>query len=175
MPVFQINKNHTVVLNPEAAKLVPELKSLKEAELWYVILVADYVDGPFRKKPYDERVQMALKKIWGGKRNPPTSYKILNAIEAYKSLVFDIRRETVDIYKRKVAILQKETLKEDLALNSLKQIDQTIRFLSDRIESIERDLDTEEDENIELKGQRQLSYLEKWQRNQKEYSKFNDD
>jgi len=174
MPVFQVNSNHTILLNKDAVKLVPELSSLSEDELWYVILVADYIDGPYRKKPYEERVNLALRTIWGDKRNPPKSEKILNAIDAYKSLVFDIRRETVDIYKRKVSMLQKETLRDDIEIKRLREVDQNIRFLEDRITAIEHDLDIEEQEHIEVKGQKKLSYLEIWQRRQKEYKQFKD-
>jgi len=47
-----------------------------------------------------------------------------------------------------------------------------ITFLQDRVVIISHDLDIEESESIELKGKKSLSYLEVWQRNQREWRKY---
>lgn len=172
MAVFKIDKNFEIVLNIEAVKLVPELSSLDQDELIYVILVADYVDGPYRKKPIEERKLMALKRVFG--KNPPvlSEKKIGIAIEAYKSLVFDIRRETLDIYNSKIKTLQKESLQQDISFSRMKEIDSAMSFMIDRINSINHELDIEEGEEIELKGKKKLSYIEMWQRNQRNYREY---
>lgn len=172
MGVFKVDKNFDAVLNPDAVKLVPELKGLNQDELRYVILVVDYVDGPFRKKPLDERKLLAKKKVFGSTDINPETPKVLIGMDAYKSLIFDIRRETCDIYKMRIKGLQKETIQETTTFTRLKELDSTISFLTDRIKSIEHELDIEEDEEIELKGKKKLSYLEIWQRNQKDYKEF---
>lgn len=172
MAVFQMDKNFEVILNPDAVKLVPELKSLSNDQLRYVILVVDYVDGPFRKKPLEERRLMARKTVYGDSKSIPESQRMRRAMESYKSLVFDIRRETVDIYKAKISKLQKETLAPDTTFSRMKEIDSTITFMQDRLTSIEHDLDIEEGDNVELKGKKVLSYLEKWQRRQREYAEY---
>jgi len=172
MSVFKVDKNFDAVLNIDAVKLVPELKGLSQDELRYVIMVIDYVDGPFRKKPLDERKLLAKKKVFGSTDVKPETPNVLIGMDAYKSLIFDIRRETVDIYKQRIKALQKETIQETTSFTRLKELDSTMTFLMDRIKSIEHELDIEEDEEIELKGKKKLSYLEIWQRNQKDYKEY---
>jgi len=171
MPVFKIDRNNKVMLNPEAAKLVPELTSLTIDQLWYVILVADYVDGPFRRKPVDERRIMASRKVFGKDKINETE-KIKIALEGYKSLVFDIRRETLDALKTKVLKLHKDLLRDETTSTVIQNIDKSISFLESRIASIERDLDIEEQESIELKANRKLSMIEIWQRNQRKQAEY---
>lgn len=172
MSVFAINRNFEILLNPDAVKLVPELTSLTDKELRYVILVVDYVDSPYRKKPFEERRLMAQKVVFGKINQSPEPKKIQLAMDSYKSLIFDIRRETIDIYKGKIIKLQKETIAPDVSFSRMKEIDSTISFLQDRVATIEHDLDIEESEEIQLKGQKKLSYIEVWQRKQKEYREY---
>lgn len=172
MSVFAVDRNFEVLLNPDAVKLVPELTGLTDKELRYVILVVDYVDSPYRKKPFEERRLMAQKTVYGKIASTPEPPKIKSAMEAYKQLVFDIRRETIDIYKDKILRLQKETIVADISFSRMKEIDSTISFLQDRVSSIEHDLDIEESEEIQLKGQKRLSYVEIWQRRQKDYREY---
>jgi hypothetical protein len=173
MPVFQIDRNNKIMVNPEAAKLVPELSSLSIEQLWYVILVADYVDGPYRKRPPEERRILASRHIFGKDKKVTESDRIKNAIKAYKGLVFDIRRETLDALKTKVLRLHQDLLKDNISAKDIQNIDSSISFLEKRITSIEKDLDIEEEEFIELKAGRKLSMIEKWQRNQKQMVQFN--
>ena len=175
MPVFQISKDYKVIANPEAAKLVPELQSLSSDQLWYVVLVVDYVDGPFRRKPLEERKLLAARKIFKKDKVMKESEKVLNAMEAYKGLVFDIRRETLDALKSKVMKLHKELLRDDITPTAIQNIDKSISFLEKRITSIERDLDLEEEETLDLKAGRRLSMLEKWQRNQKKFEAYKEE
>jgi len=172
MPVFKVDKNWKIILNPEAAKLLPELSSLSEDWLLYVILVADYCDGPYRKKPFEERRSLAIKRVFGNKDINVDKKEILNAIDSYKSLVFDIRRETLDVYKEKVRVYHKETLAPNMDFKRIKELDQAIQFLEERITKIETSLETDDIQEMELKGQKKLSYIELWQIRQKEYRKF---
>jgi len=172
MAVFKMNRDFEIILNPDAVKLVPELTGISNDQLRYVILVTDYVDGPYRKKPKDERRNMAKKLIWGDSRKMVETERIRNAMSGYKSLIFDIRRETIEIYHEKIKVLQKESLMPDLPFARLKEIDMQITFLQDRVVIISHDLDIEENESIELKGKKSLSYIEVWQRNQREWRKY---
>ena len=167
-----MNRDFEIILNPDAVKLVPELTGISNDQLRYVILVTDYVDGPYRKKPKDERRNMAKKLIWGDSRKMVETERIRNAMSGYKSLIFDIRRETIEIYHEKIKVLQKESLMPDLPFARLKEIDMQITFLQDRVVIISHDLDIEENESIELKGKKSLSYIEVWQRNQREWRKY---
>ena len=172
MAVFKVNSNFDVIINADAIRLIPELSSLSKDELMYVVLIADYVDGPYRKKPFEERVLMARKRVYGKNDVKLNDKKIAMAVDAYKSLVFDIRRETIDIYNSKIRTLQKETLQQNTTFSRMKEIDSTISFMMDRISNINHELDIEDGEEIELKGKKKMSYLEIWQRNQKIYHEY---
>lgn len=115
---------------------------------------------------------MARKTVYGDSKSVPESQRMRKAMESYKSLVFDIRRETVDIYKAKIIKLQKETIAPDTTFSRMKEIDSTITFMTDRLTTIEHDLDIEEGDDIKLKGKKVLSYLEVWQRRQREYNEY---
>ena len=93
-------------------------------------------------------------------------------MEAYKSLVFDIRRETVDNYKAKISFLNKELLKSG-DVTSIKKLDSSIECLMNKITAIEHSLSISEEESIDLKGGRKLSELELWQQNQMAYEEHN--
>ena len=163
MGVFKIDKDFKVILNPEAVKLVPELVGLTSDELLYIVCVIDYDDGPFRKKPLDERRLLASRKYFSGKKPELIeTAKIKRGMDSYKELIFDIRRETIDKYKRRILLLQKESLKEEIEIKRLKDIDAAITFLTDRVNKIQHELDIEEQsDNVKIQGGRKLSQIEK--------------
>jgi hypothetical protein len=170
MSVFKVNNNFTVVLNMDAAKLVPELMYLSQEELLYVILSVDNVDGPYRRQPPEERKLLARRKIWG---DVPIDLKDLTeAMEAYHGLIFDLRREIVDVYKEKCLKLQRELLAMDQSFGKIKELEQTITYLTQRVTDIEYTLDVEEKEEFEIKGKKALSTIEVWQRRQRQYKEY---
>jgi len=172
MSVFKVNNNYTVVINIEAAKLVPELSVLTQDELLYIILAVDNVDGPYRKLPPEERKALAQKKVYADRKVDLETKKLQHAAEGYKSLIFDIRRETVDTYKTKCLRYQKELLVMDQTFTKVKEQESAISFLTQRITDIEYSLDMEEKEEFELKGKKSLSQVEIWQRNQRKLKEY---
>jgi len=172
MPVFKVDQNFKIIINPEAVKLIPELSSLSNDEMIYVILVMDYEDSPFRKKPLEERRALAIKRVWGDKGVNVDTKKIYSAMEAYKSLVFDIRRETLDVYKQKIQLYHKEQLNPGVEFKRMKELDQSIQYLEERIDKIQMLLETDELSELALRGQKKLSFIEIWQRRQKEFREF---
>lgn len=172
MAVFKVDKNFSVILNPDAAKLVPELSGLTESELLFVVLAEDYADGPYRKKPAEERYSMAIKRVFKDDAVNLETKRIKLARDAYKSLVFDIRRETLDIYKKKISVYHMEMLSSGLEFKKMKELDQMIQYLEERVQAIEVSLEADDITSIRLKGDRQLSYIEIWQKRQQEYRKF---
>lgn len=173
MSVFRVDKNFSIILNPEAVKLVPELSALSQEELLFIILVEDYEDSPFRKKPMEERWSLALKKVFKGEDVNLETDKIRLARAAYKSLVFDVRRETRDIYLKRIDVYRKELMSANIEFRKMKEIDQAIQYLEDRIGAIDKSLEADDIANIKLKGDRQLAYIEIWQHRQKEFRKYN--
>jgi hypothetical protein len=170
--IFKVDKTYTVLLNPEAVKLIPEFAVLTQQELLFIILVEDYCDSPFRKKPYEERWSLAVKRVFGDNPINLETNKIKVARDLYRSLVFDIRRETLDVYKRKAEMYHKQMLSSDIEFKKIKELDQAVQYLEDRIQSIEASLAADDITNVKLKGDRQLSYIEIWQKRQQEYRKF---
>jgi hypothetical protein len=173
MSVFKVDRDFTVILNPDAVKLVPELSSLSQRELLFIILVEDYEDSPFRKKPIEERWSMALKKVFKDEPVNLETDKIRLARRGYKSLVFDVRRETRDIYLKRIDMYRKELMAVNIEFKRMKELDQSIQYLEERIEAIDKSLEADDVANLQLKGNRQLSYIEMWQQRQKEFRKYN--
>lgn len=176
MSVFQVDKDFKVILNPEAVRLVPELSTLTNDETLYVVCVMDYESGPFRKKPIDERRLLSIRKFFKGKKwEDIETPRIKTAMAGYKDLVFDIRRETIDKYKRRILNFQKESLADETDLRKLKELDSAITFLTTRVDTLQHELDIEEQsEDIKIQGGRRLTQLEKWQRSQKAHREFKD-
>lgn len=174
MAVFKVDKNYTLILNPDAVKLVPELSSLTQDELLFVMLVEDYEDGPFRKKPFEERWSLAVKRVFGDNSVNLETDKIKYARAGYKSLVFDIRRETKDTYLTKIRMYQKELLALNIEFRHMKELDQMIQYLEERISAIDKNLEADDASSMKLKGDKQLSYIEIWQKRQQEFRKFKD-
>jgi hypothetical protein len=170
--IFKVDKSFKVLLNPEAVKLIPEFAVLTQEELLFVILVEDYCDSPFRKKPYEERWSLAVKRVFGENPVNLETNKVKVARDLYRSLVFDIRRETLDVYKRKAEMYHKQMLSSDIEFKKVKELDQAVQYLEERIQSIEASLAADDITNVKLKGDRQLSYVEIWQKRQQEYRKF---
>ena len=170
--IFKVDKSFKVLLNPEAVKLIPEFAVLTQEELLFVILVEDYCDSPFRKKPYEERWSLAIKRVFGENPVNLETNKVKVARDLYRSLVFDIRRETLDVYKRKAEMYHKQMLSSDIEFKKVKELDQAVQYLEERIQSIEASLAADDITNVKLKGDRQLSYVEIWQKRQQEYRKF---
>lgn len=170
MSVFKVTSDYKTIINKDAAKLVPELRLLSQDELIFCILVADDVDGPFRKKPEEERVLMA------NKRYPninPESRKIKFALDGYKSLIFDQRRRTVGILSHRSRIIDRD-IETDLTMTATKMAEKLKmqEMLQKRIDAIQSEIDSDE-MAYEIKGGKTLSFIEKWQMNQKKYKEFN--
>ena len=170
MSVFKINHEHDTILNPDAAKLCEHLQKVSKKELLYIILAYDHTDGPFRLKGPDERKNLAKKRVYKTMDTEPETPEVVLAIEEYKSLIFDVRKETVDNYKKKILRLQKDSLMEEVSVAKLKEIDTAINFLQTRITEIESEIFTEEKYDAYIKGDKKLSMIEKWQMNIRKYN-----
>jgi len=170
MAVFKVTSDFKTVINPDAAKLVPELKLVSENELIFCILAIDDVDGPFRKKPASERMLMAKKRYPDIKEE---SQMMLTAMAGYKGLLFDRRKHTIEVLERRYRVLDVE-LETDLTMtpNKMAGVLKMQEMLSKRIEGLQSEIDSDE-MAYEIRGAKKLSFIEKWQLNQKEWAKFN--
>jgi hypothetical protein len=170
--IFRVDSNLQVILSKDAAMLCPELTKISEDELKYIILAYDYLESPFRKKPPEERKRIAKRKVFGNsKKNIEASSEMKKAIEAYRSLIYDPRKEATDNYRQKI-----HTLNMEIAhINDYKEIKEKaniIEFLQKKIDDYENEIVSEEvNMEIKLKGNKELSYLEIWQRRKQAFEK----
>lgn len=169
MTPFAISLDGTVVLNKDAVKLVPELRSLSNDELLFVICVEDYVNSPYRARPYEDRKRLSLVRFFG-KEDFAVPKKVLMAMDLYKGLIFDIKRETAEILKQRVIDLNLSLFKESDPLK-IKKILDSVDMLESRINNIEISV-MQSERVIDVKAGKRLSFIEQWQLNQKEKRKF---
>jgi hypothetical protein len=137
--LFYLDTNNTTCLHPDAIHLCPELSVLEDKEVLIVVLAYDY-KSPFRQFTEPDRKRKALIHVYGNDdRDLFQRDKIKQAVEAY---------------------------------NSLQEISRIIKSINAIRESI-RDLETEVYDEVAKEGKivggRDLSFLEKWQRNKDRY------
>lgn len=161
-------KNSGVVLRPDCYKLHPELAPLDEQELLLVILTYDY-HSPYRQWPEPERKRKAVFHVYGEneleKYDEPT---VRNAIEAYKSLQFVPELYQVEVYQKKIAMLN-EQLVEDDNIASTKKALETIKMFEDAIRDLEKRATDAIINKAQIKGGQELSFIEDLMKNDKYY------
>ena len=163
--IFRVDSNFQLILSLDAARLCPELVDVSEDELKYIILAYDYLESPFRKKPEDERKRIAKRRVWkNSKKVPENNAKIKKAINAYQSLIYDSKRISIENYKQKVATFNKEiSISEDIKI--IKEKVTLVEFFEKKIHEYEDDVKADElNLELNLKGNKQLSQVEVWQR-----------
>lgn len=158
-----MDSEYRVVLNPEAAMLTTYLSKLPEADLLYVIFVCDYNDSPFWQLPTDIRERKAFAKAYAnGEKQLPRDI-IENAIEEYRSLIWDEREEDIRMLKDKINKVRKSLMVED-SDTKIKSLLNSKKMLNEELVALERDKQATVD-SFTIKGKRKLSHLELWQRN----------
>lgn len=169
MPVFKLKNKNSTILYSDAYKICPELKVLSEKELLYIILSVDY-DSPSHQFPEEERMRRAKRQVYGEiEESPENTPKIKKAIEFYKSLQYDPRRETIIKYRSKIESLGHMILSATTA-KEISDLDNAIEKLMDRCKKIQNEIDSDDAlESVQLKGGGKLSFLEKWQKNRVSY------
>ena len=155
-----------MLLEKEAIKLCPELKDLSDKEVLFVILSQDY-KSPFHQMPQEDRVRRAARQAFGNEKYDVSAENIQTAINAYNSLQFDHRREMIKRYQSKISFLS-QVLAEETSAKKISDIDNAIAMLSDRCKKVQYEIDKDE-EYLELKGGGELSFLETWQRNKRNW------
>jgi len=163
--LFKLDKQNRIFIHPEAILLCPELKSLNCDEILFVCVFCDY-NSPYHQLPEEERLRRAKHHVWAD-TNKNTDSPILQAgIEAYRGLQYDYNRELVIKYKSKINMLSNALLNTNKA-KEIKEIDEAIERLNDRIEKTQKQID-QSDELSELRGGGELTWIEKWQRGLRE-------
>lgn len=170
--LFVIDEKKKTVLHPYAVKLCPELKGLKEEDILFIVLAFDY-HSPYRQFPERTRLVKAMFHVWGDNKpelleeeDRPKYMKV--AIEAYKSLQYNRNQELINTYLKKIEKAQEEILLED-SPTKLKNLREIISGFRKDIRELETEVVEQNILESELKGDRELSLLEQWQSNMKQY------
>lgn len=172
--IWHTNINGEVELHGDAVKLVPELKGLPERVLRFIILYKDYRLSPIKDFPDDQREKLAFMNSGIPDAEKPKvlkSAKVKKAMEVFESLIYDERRELKRIYQDRLDLLKLEIRDRNLSLKEIKEKKEFIEFFRKEIENIDKELSVEsyDDDSVELKGKRELSYIERWQRRIKKF------
>ena len=163
--LFKLDRSKKIILNNEAILLCPELAHLKEDEVLFIILFCDY-QSCYHQLPEEERLRRAKHHVWADTKKNIDSPIIQAGIEAYRGLQYDHNRELVIKYKSKINMLSNALLATTKA-KEIKEIDEAIERLNDRIEKTQKQID-QSDELSELRGGGELTWIEKWQRGLRE-------
>lgn len=177
--IWQTDINGQIELHPDAVRLVPELKGLPDKVLKYIILVQDYRKSPIKDFPDEQRKSLAFLNILATeseKKKLLTNPTILKAMVAFEGLVYCERRQLKRIYQARLELAKAEIRKPTLAFKEIKEQKEIIEFFRKEVETIDKELSVEgyDDDNVETKGKRELSYIERWQRRIKKFNKMSD-
>ena len=171
MYLFSINKKGTILINPEAVKLCPELSVLDEKEVRFLILSYDY-ESPFNQQPEVERLHRAKNMVYDNEPGLNTKdRKWLNAVEAYKSLQYNAKREMMRVYEKKLTVLSAELATED-STTKIKSILESQKLIRTAIKELMEDLVETEEKRVTIRGGGQLSFIEQMMSNIQEYKRI---
>ena len=169
--IFRIDQENNTVMDEEALYLAPELSEISANELKYIILVEDYVKSILKRKPKDERKRVAGQMVFNNIDYKPTK-KVRKAMELYHSLVYETKRETVDILVTRINRINTELAKPDLAINTFNSLMKSFDMAQKKIDELNIEIDKDDQEEaLKLKGGKKLSMIERWQRSQKNYER----
>jgi hypothetical protein len=164
--LFYIDEKNNAILHRDCVNLCPELSVLTEEEVLFIILVYDY-HSIYRQFPEEDRIRKAMIHVYND-NNPKLMQRdvIKSAISAYKSLQYSPKIELAAKYQDKIDSLLLKLEGEDNP-TTLKNIQLVIKSLRTDIIALENEIADEVQKEGVVKGQKELSWLEKMQRNQK--------
>lgn len=171
MYLFNINKKGTILIHPEAVKLCPELSVLDEKEIRFLILAYDY-ESPFNQQPEQDRLHRAKHIVYNNEEIPDLkSNKWIAAINAYKGLQYNPKREMMRVYENKLITLSKE-LERDLSSIEIKKILDSQKQIRLALKELNEELMDAEEMKITIKGGGELSFIERITTNATEYKRI---
>lgn len=166
--LFNINKRGNVVLNKDAVKLCPELAYLTDEEVLFIILSQDY-HSIYRQLPENDRVRRSIHHAYGNTETNPLDREIVKiAVDCYRSLQYDPKRELIRTYKKKLNTLDR-ALEQAEQASVMKNIISTQKEIVKSIDALEDEISKNEQEEAQIEGGLKNSYLEKMMRNREMY------
>jgi hypothetical protein len=144
--------------------VLPLLRDLEDDKLKYYVLAYDYIRSPYKFRPEEEArlmaARMAFKKDVFEEEDPAV-------IEELRSVIYNEKIETIRALRNRIDYLNRQLISdnnEDKMVSFIGPIDKLQAMLDKKLEEVK-----EEDEQIKLTKGRELSLIEKMQRNKKIY------
>lgn len=156
------------ILHPEVVKLVDSFSMLDEKEMLYVVLFTDY-NSIYKQFPEHERRRRAMWHAFNESEDSLiVSPKILRAIDDYKSLQYNPKEELIVRFQKKIDYFL-EMLDEEKTPTAVQNITKSINTLRDNIRELQYEVDEKHRSEGQIKGDRDLSFIEKLISNNKQY------
>ncbi len=163
-----IDEKNNQILHPEVLKLCDSFIALSEKEMLYVVLYTDY-NSIYKQLPDHERKRRAM---WHAFQENEIeiieSLRIKAAVEDYMSLQYNPKIELIRRYQKKIDSLLETLDKDDSSTNGQKNIT-FIKSLRENIRELENEVNDQNKADGVIKGDRQLSFIEKTKSNRKLY------
>lgn len=156
------------ILHPEILKLCDSFIALDEKEMMYVVLYTDY-NSIYKQLPEHERKRRAMWHAFNeNEHDVVESLRIKNAIEDYMSLQYNPKIDLINRYQKKIDALL-DHLDADDSPTSIGKTTSAIASLRENIKALQNEVDEQNRADGVIKGDRQLSFLEKVLSNKKQY------
>lgn len=166
--LFNLNKKGNILINKHAVQLCPELAYLTEEEMLFVVLSQDY-SSPYKQLPENDRIRRSIHHAFGTTDAKPLEKEIIKiAIDRYRSLQYDPKRELIRTYKKKLNMLGR-ALEDEEQASAIKNIISTQKEIVKSIDALEEEISKNEQEEAQIEGGLKNSYLEKMMRNREMY------
>jgi hypothetical protein len=164
--LFYVDAKGKEILHPDAYKVNPNFKKLKDDEMRYVILATDYF-SQFNQWPEVERKKKARGWVFGmDAKDPEDNPLVKQAIDEYNDLQFDQERQLFRVYQNKMRNLQILYQNESNPEKSDKYL-ASIEKLKKVMTELQRDISANTKINFVVKGGKGLTFLELLRRNKK--------
>lgn len=166
--LIAIDAKNNQILHPEALKLLDSFMALSEKEMLFVVLFCDY-SSIYKQLPEHERKRRAMWHAFNENESELIETpRIQAAIIDYNALQYNPKIELARRYQKKIDSLL-ETLDLESAATSGQNTIKFIDSLRSNIRELEKEVDSQYIAEGVIKGERQLSWLEKKLANKKEY------
>ena len=166
--LIQIDTKTNQVLHPEIMKLVDSFSMLDEKEMLYVALFTDY-NSIYKQFPEHIRKSRSMWHAFNENEDELIkSPKILRAVEDYKSLQYNPKEELIIRVQKKIDSFL-ELLDEDKSPTAVQNITKAIATLRDNIRELQYEVDEKYRADGQVKGDRDLSFIEKLISNKKQH------
>lgn len=174
--LIDIDPAKNIILRKACLQLYPELATLDELEVVFLVKAFDYHYKPLRRYNEQDRVRRAMLDTWHDNKpkllediESGDPYRRINiCIRAYKALQYNPKIEQVESYQRKINDLQEKLIDEE-GPTGIKNILNSQAELRKQILALENEITEDIISEGQLKGDQELSYLEILQRNKKLY------